>query len=237
MPTFDTAMLRHLAPPTCACAFIPSTVTAFCVVLCASYLVGSVSWAFVIGKLKGVDIRKEGSGNLGATNVTRVLGKPWGVLCFFLDFLKGLLPALAARFLAAPLGLSGGAADCLLLAAVAGALTGHIWSVFLRFKGGKGVATGGGALAAVAPLAVLIAIIIWVVIFKTSRYVSLASIIAVFFLPVAALGLSHLGVWPLSPILLSLLTLASLLSIIKHRSNIVRLLNGTENRFTAEKKA
>lgn len=232
MGFFTIGIIDHTVAMTAATAPVSCVLGVAIATLAASYAFGSIPWSFIIGRLKGVDLRKVGSGNLGATNVTRVLGKPFGVLCFFLDFLKGLLPALAAKLLVAPAaGLSGNTSDVLLIAAVVGAMTGHIWSMFLGFKGGKGVATGAGALAAVDPLAILAALILWVALFKISRYVSLASVVAAVFLPGAAFALSSLGVWPLSPILLALLILACLLTIIKHRSNIARLIDGTENRF------
>ncbi len=228
MPAFATLIAHHLGAVT-----TPQGVAAIaCGTFVVSYLFGSISWSFIIGKLKGVDIRKEGSGNLGATNVTRVLGKPWGVFCFFLDFLKGLLPALAAgRVLAPALGLTGNTADGLLVAAAAGAFCGHLWSAFMGFKGGKGIATGGGALAAASPLAVIASLVLWFTVFKTSRYVSLASVIAASLLPVHAYLLSRIGVWPISPTLVAFFVVSCSLAVVKHHANIVRLINGTENRF------
>ena len=149
-------------------------------VLAGAYLLGSVPFAYLIGRLNGVDIRQHGSGNVGATNVLRVVGKPWGITCFALDFLKGFLPVLGAvLYVRANLG-DIRAADALSpIAACAGAVSGHIWPVWLRFRGGKGMATSVGALLALAPLPVLLGVTAWVAVFKLSRYVSLASIIAV----------------------------------------------------------
>jgi len=201
----------------------------YATVAVAGYICGSISWAVVIGRLKGVDIRKEGSGNPGATNVTRVLGKKWGVLCFFLDFLKGLLPTLAATWLLADVPA---AAVC----AGAAAVVGHMWPIFLGFKGGKGVSTTAGALAALAPLSLLISGALWGVVFKISRYVSLASVLAALALPLSAFALDAAGIYTLPAATVAVLTALSAVSILKHAGNIRRLANGTENKFEKKKK-
>jgi len=201
----------------------------YAIVTIAGYICGSVSWAMVIGRLRGVDIRKEGSGNPGATNVTRVLGKKWGVLCFFLDFLKGLAPTLAAMWI---LSDKPAAAVCAGAASVAG----HMWPVFLKFKGGKGVSTTAGALAALAPLPLLVSGAVWVLVFKLSRYVSLASITAASALPLSAFALDATEITPkLPPATIAVLTALATVSILKHAGNIKRLVNGTENKFGKKK--
>lgn len=206
----------------------------YTLVFVASYLFGSIPWGLIIGKCKGIDIRQHGSGNIGATNVLRTLGKPLGVLCFFLDFLKGLIPVLIAIFL-----LKSGilANDALLAPVLAGfaAFAGHVWSLYLKFKGGKGVATSAGIIAALAPVSLLISGVLWLVVFKTSRYVSLASICASVALPVSAIVLSALRVYELHISVIILLVVIGVLAIIKHRGNIQRLLAGTENRFDSKK--
>jgi len=214
--------------------------------LAGAYLAGSLPFAYLIGKFNGIDIRRHGSGNVGATNVSRVLGKSWGVACFVLDFLKGGLPVLIA-VLVVRAALKGDGEPGRLEAlspvfAAAGAVAGHIWPVFLKFKGGKGMATSIGALLGLAPVPVLAGVLAWLLVFKLSRYVSLASIVAVALMPASAALLVWCG-WPrlsmtvpeiATPVLI-LMTLLAVLVIVKHRSNIVRLLNGTENRF--ERKA
>lgn len=203
------------------------------------YLIGSVNFAVLVAKKHGVDILKEGSGNPGATNVKRVLGKGPGNLVFALDALKGFvgagLPHLLLKFGAevpAPEALR-----ILFLACVAGfvgTLLGHCFSCFLKFKGGKGVASTIGGLLVLLPVPILIGAAIWGLVFALSRYVSLASI---------ALGVSL----PLSCWLLPLFTKLTFgqpefwfaaaiaaFNVWTHRSNIGRLLAGTENRFVKQ---
>ena len=158
-------------------------------VIAASYLIGSIPFGLIIGKLKGKDIRKEGSGNIGATNVTRVIGKGWGKLCFTLDFLKGALPVLIVSYLT-PKALFPFLTDLTPVAwqeyymnqlpdplavlpslAAFAAVSGHIWPIYLKFKGGKGVSTAAGAILALNPLALIGAALVWVITFFASRYV------------------------------------------------------------------
>ena len=154
----------------------------------AAYLIGSIPFGLLIGKLNGKDIRKEGSCNIGATNVTRVVGKWWGKLCFLCDFLKGLLPALLTLWY---LENGGG---WLTAAAAVTAVLGHVFPIYLGFKGGKGVSTAAGAAMALCPLAVVIAGAVWVALFFLSRYVSLASLAAALALPVSAWLLGYFQV-------------------------------------------
>lgn len=196
-------------------------VSSLLLTIVAGYLLGAVSFAVIISRRYGVDILKEGSGNPGATNVKRVLGKKPGNLCFALDALKGVVaagwPLLVYRNeeWAVTLGVLG------LMAAIAG----HSYSVFIGFKGGKGVATTVGGLLAVSPLVILIGALIWLLVFYTTRYVSLASICLGISLPLSAWLFRE----PLVVLLLTLLL--ALILVVRHRSNIVRLLKGTENRF------
>lgn len=191
-----------------------------------AYLVGSVPSGLLIAKTKGKDIRTMGSGNIGATNVLRCLGKPAGITCFALDVLKGFLPA----FVFPMLGKTG--ADFPDIGILFGALAilGHNFPVFLNFKGGKGVATSAGVLFGVAPLAVVIGLAVWVTVFKVSGYVSLGSIIAAIFVVIAGWTLGY------GTITASALTLLGALSIYRHRSNIQRLMKGEENKFERKKK-
>ncbi len=194
----------------------------------AGYLLGSVNIAVLVSRSQGVDILSAGSGNPGATNVKRVLGKKWGNLVFFGDFLKGLLGAGLPVWLG--LGQTPEATAWLGLTGMLTTLLGHCYSVFLGFRGGKGVASTIGGLAGLMPLVVLMALPVWVLVFYWSRMVSLASIVFVLVLP--------LLVWwrgePRAYWVLSFLVL--ILVLVRHRSNIVRILRGEENRFDRKRK-
>lgn len=189
------------------------------------YLIGAIPFGYLVAKAHGVDILKEGSGNPGATNVKRMVGKRAGNAVFLLDFLKG---AVAAGWVLL-LPLEG---DANLVAAIIGlcaAILGHSFSVFLKGRGGKGVATTMGGLIVLMPLAVLIGLVVWVAAFFASRYVSFASILFAVSLPISSYLLD-------SPPLLTYVSLAlAVLIVIRHRSNIQRLLNGTESRFVRQK--
>ena len=187
----------------------------------SEYIVRSIVFVVFIGKFCGVDVRTVGSKNIGATNVTRCVGKRAGQLCFALDFIKGLAPVLVVQYL--------GVGEKVLLMVLVAAVIGHMFPVFLNFKGGKGVSTAAGAIAALAPIPLVAALTVWVVVFLVSRYVSLASITAaavlatVSWVTVLTANLS----WQKA----ALLTVVAALAIFRHRENIVRLMNGTENRF------
>jgi acyl phosphate:glycerol-3-phosphate acyltransferase len=211
-----------------------SEIIIFAAIGIAAYFFGSVPWAFIIGRINGIDIRKHGSGNTGATNVMRVLGRKWGILCFVLDFLKGFLPVIAVKILVSHKFLTSDA-DALVIVAGIAAVAGHIWSVFLGFKGGKGMATGGGVLVGIAPYSFICTGLIWIIVFYSTRYVSAASIIAAAALPVSSFVFSVTGLWKLSaPFQIFLLALA-VVTIVKHHSNIRRLINGTEHKFEKKK--
>jgi len=201
-------------------------------ILLAGYLIGSVPFGFLIGKIYGHDVRKEGSGNIGATNVTRVVGPVPGKVCFALDFLKGLLPvtllriAVARQWLPEP---AGGLGEAVMTLAV---VAGHMFTLFLGFRGGKGVSTAAGAVAAISPGAALGAFLVWLAVFKLSGYVSLGSIIAALALVPLAWAFSYWRMPALPPAMLIFFALLALVAIWKHRSNIRRLVDGTENRFT-----
>ena len=200
------------------------------VIVLSAYLLGSIPWGYLIGRINGVDVRKEGSKNIGATNVTRCVGKKAGKLCFALDFPKGALPVLAAQWAFE----NSVHLQYVVIAALFAAVIGHMFPVFLGFKGGKGVSTAAGAIMALTPFPLLIALVVWVVVFMVSRYVSLASISAAAVLPIVAWVCYLTGFGQelsRSPLVLGFLTLIALLAIMRHRSNIQRLLAGTENRF------
>lgn len=197
---------------------------AFALVL--GYFVGSTPFGLLIGKFNGIDIRRYGSGNIGATNVNRVLGKGWGVFCFAMDLLKGLVPVLL--LIAWTEGEETLRTWTPVLAA-GGAVAGHVWPWWLRFRGGKGVSTTIGAVVGLAPWSVLAALVGWGLIFKLSRYVSLASLGAAVILPLSALIIS---IWAPIPVpTTGLLFLLCVVIVVRHRSNIARLRAGTENRF------
>jgi len=200
--------------------------------LLASYLLGSVPFAFLLGKAHGIDIREHGSGNVGATNLGRALGRRWGIAAFVLDFLKGLSPVLVARGLAGAdrFGLAQAAAH-IELGAGAAAIVGHVFPLWLGFRGGKGVATTFGAMTGLAWIATLAAGALWALVFGATRTVSVASLAAGAALPVAV-WLTHWG-RPLAEFggTLSVASAVAVLIVVRHRSNIVRIVRGEEPRF------
>ncbi len=185
-----------------------------------SYLLGSIPNGLVFGKLLWhVDLREHGSHNIGATNAWRTLGKGPGFLIFLLDFLKGTVSVYLAEVLT-------GIPFVMILAGVL-AIVGHSCSLFLHFKGGKGVATGLGVITMLMPLPSLIVFLVWLAIVKVSGYVSLGSCIAAALVPVLAWAFSY----PLEYTVFGVLAAAFI--IVRHKSNIARLLNGTESKIHA----
>ena len=186
----------------------------------AGYLLGSLSFATMIARRHGVDIFKEGSRNPGATNVKRVLGKAAGNTVFVLDFLKGTAAALIPLLAASP-----DYREVLGILALLAAILGHSFSIFMRFRGGKGVAVTMGGMIALSPVVVLIGIAVWLIAFFSLRYVSLASILFGLSLPISSyfLGASN---W-----VFGFCLLIAVLIVVRHKSNIVRLKKGKENRF------
>ena len=201
-------------------------ILSYAIVAMAAYLLGSIPTGYLSGRAKGIDIRAVGSGNMGATNVFRTLGKTAGVIVLVVDGLKGY--AACAWLCDGALALMKlQTADAELYRIIAGiaAVLGHNFTCWLGFKGGKGIATSAGVYFALAPLAVGIALGAWIIVFALSRYVSIASIAAAVALP-AAVWLTPNG------LTLRIVTTAlGLLAIAKHKSNIERLFNGTEQRF------
>lgn len=191
----------------------------------AAYLMGSIPNGLLLARLKGVDLQKVGSGNIGATNVYRCVGKGWGVAAFVLDAVKGFVPAFVFPRLvdSAPpwLGLACG------IAAVAG----HNWPVWLKFKGGKGVSTSAGMLLGIAPAAVGIGFAVFALVVALTRFVSLGSILAAIAVPAAYLGMYGAG----NRLLAGALVAMGALVVVKHRANIRRLLAGTEPRIAGKK--
>ena len=191
--------------------------TVFLVILFA-YLLGSVPTGFLLGSLAGVDVRKAGSGNVGATNVARVAGKKQGLLTLLGDTAKGFVPV----FLALQLGFGAAATGLVALAA----FSGHLYSIFLKFHGGKGVATALGALLALAPAATLVLVIIFSLVAAASRIVSFASIAAAGLAPVV------ICVFGYPPASTGASLVMALMVIWRHRANIQRLRAGVEPKFT-----
>ncbi|MEN9361722.1 MAG: glycerol-3-phosphate 1-O-acyltransferase PlsY [Verrucomicrobiota bacterium] len=209
--------------------------TLVCILL-GAYLIGAIPFGLIIGKMKGVNIREHGSGNIGATNVLRVLGKPLGITCFVLDFGKGLVPVLLAQELCRRHAQDW--IDWLPLTAVFATVLGHVFSCFVNFKGGKGVATSAGAIMAVAPLPTAIALIVWLLVFRLSGYVSLGSIVAAIALPLCAVFQGRLyGSEKLPLPSLILFAVMAILVIWLHRANIARLRQGTESSFKRKNEA
>lgn len=195
-----------------------------------AYLIGAFPTGYIAGKLGGIDIRKVGSGNPGATNVTRVLGKRFGYPVFVIDFCKGVVPVLLAAAIARQYGLGAFATDVCIAVGGIFSVVGHSYPVWLGFKGGKGVATSLGVIFGISWIAALIALGVWIVMFKTTRYVSVASIIAAIALPVTMMVLLFLQNLR-SPVLVYFSACLTAIVIVRHRSNISRLISGTEPRF------
>lgn len=200
-------------------------------VICAAYLIGSIPFGLLAGKLRGVDIRTRGSGNVGATNAYRTLGPAVGIVVFALDVAKGALPTLLAMNLSrlAP-PLSGPATDTwhsvvLVLTGMA-VIAGHNWSLYLGFQGGKGVATGAGVLLVLFPLFTAVLLIVWIIVVATTRYVSAGSIVISALFPVLVVAFHHGNV-----VYVVFSLAAAAVVLFRHRSNIGRLLAGTEPRI------
>jgi acyl phosphate:glycerol-3-phosphate acyltransferase len=200
-------------------------------VLIGSYLLGSLSSGYLAGRLVGIDIRKAGSGNVGATNVVRVLGKRYGYPVFALDFLKGFGAVKISMLMAPGRPPEWNSPEIFGILAAMSSVLGHLYPPWLKFKGGKGVATSAGALLALTPVATLIGVAIWIIVFWLTRYVSLASIIAAVVLPIVILVVSSQDQNKRKPLVYSSACVAAVV-IWRHRSNLSRLMRGTEPRFT-----
>lgn len=197
-----------------------------------AYLIGSVPFGYIAGRINGIDLREHGSKNIGATNTVRVLGKRWGIPVFALDFLKGFAPLLLMK-----LHLGGDATQfdtCQmgwLLGVLFALVLGHTFTCFLHFKGGKGVATTAGCLFALSPTIGVTALVTWVVFMVLTRYVSLSSMVAGLAMMLAELYVFWYqdGEMSVADMMVTgLLLLIFILVVVKHRSNIVRLCKGTE---------
>ena len=198
----------------------------------AAYLLGSIPTGFLVARLKGIDIRTVGSGNIGATNALRILGKPAGIFVLLMDALKGWLavgPLTLLITLALSLPQGGVVGETSSIVAGIGAILGHNYTCWLGFKGGKGIATSAGVLLALVPWALLIIFLTWIVVFASTRYVSLGSLAASAVLPFAS-WLTHES---LAKVIIT--GAMGALAIYKHKGNIQRLLAGTEPRVGRRK--
>lgn len=201
------------------------------------FLLGSVPFGLLLGKLKGIDIREHGSGNIGATNVFRTLGRKTGIICLILDALKGFLPV----YLAVKLTPDTPAGQTIEVVTALASILGHNYSPWIGFKGGKGIATTAGAIGGIMPpVALGLLILIFIVVTKTTKYVSVGSIATAIALPLLTLwGSYHHGkiaddTWNKPLFIFSLV--AGSLAVWKHRTNIARLRNGTEHKIGQKKK-
>ncbi|MCL5779860.1 membrane protein [Desulforamulus profundi] len=191
-------------------------------VIAAAYLIGSIPFGYLLARFwKGIDIRKYGSGNIGATNVWRTLGKGPGMVVLALDLLKGVTAVLLAKQLENT--------DIAVLGAALAVMAGHSWPLWLGFKGGKIIATGAGAVLAIAPLPLLLAFLVWVTTVALTRYVSLGSILGAISLPL------WMMVFQYHKTTLIFSVLVAAFAVWKHSSNIKRLLNGTEFKIGQKK--
>lgn len=201
----------------------------------AAYVAGATPFGFLVAKSRGIDIRKHGSGNIGATNVLRTLGKPLGVFTLILDVLKGYLPVwLGTLFLKSHVSAELLPVVTVLLGLAT--ILGHNYTFWLNFKGGKGIATSAGALLAIMPLTLLIGLIVWLILFYTTRYVAVASIAAACTIPVAVTIVTLIRDGAINIPFLVLGLLIAFFGVWRHRSNIANLRAGTEHRFTKKEK-
>ncbi len=222
----------------------------FAPAIIGAYLLGSIPFGLLIAKAHGKDLRSIGSGNIGATNVSRALGRKWAYICFVLDVLKGMVPMLATSILVSryeildehpTFSIEYQVMLWLWLATGCAAILGHIFPIYVKFKGGKGVATSFGVALGLWPyytICASFAVAIWVVVVLIWRYVSLASICASISFPLVLIlaiilrpGWNFVTLWPL----LIAATAIPLMVIIRHRENIKRLLGGTENKILQDK--
>ncbi len=202
----------------------------FAAVVLISYLLGSIPAGYLAGRIAGIDIRHAGSGNIGATNVTRVLGKRYGYPVFVVDFLKGLMAVSISIFIEKRVQPVLVPTELLGIVAAISCVVGHSFPVWLSFKGGKGVATSMGALFGLVPFVALIGVAVWVITFEMTRYVSVASMTAALAVPISILILIPLKQTGGAVLLYLSICLAALV-IFRHRSNLSRLVRGTEPRF------
>jgi glycerol-3-phosphate acyltransferase PlsY len=207
-----------------------------------SYLLGSIPFGLLVGLSKGVDVRKEGSGNIGATNVGRLLGKRFFFVVFFLDLLKSLIPMLIASWIVGHIVERDWRLYLLWLSVGFAAILGHMFPVFLKFKGGKGVATSAGMMLGLFPYYTLpggIAIGVFILVFGISRIISLSSMVAACAFPILYLGIGLIDHWPIFRELWPLTVFSFVIAVmivLRHRTNISRLMKGEEKRYVTGKR-
>ena len=201
----------------------------------AAYFLGSLPTGYLVGRARGIDLRKQGSGNIGATNALRVLGKPAGIFVLLVDAAKGALatawlPGVATSVAGSPAGSGAGAGSIWLpIAGGVAAVLGHNYTCWLRFKGGKGIATSAGVLAGLLPAAFFTVLATFGLCLGISRIVSLSSLVAAAVLPFAT------WYWTRQPVLVGFTTILSVFAFVRHRANIARLRAGTEPRIGQRK--
>jgi glycerol-3-phosphate acyltransferase PlsY len=200
-------------------------------VVISSYVLGSIPFGYLAGRLGGIDIRKTGSGNVGATNVVRVLGKRYGYPVFALDVLKGFGAVKISMLMAPGKPADWNSPEIFGILAAISSVLGHLYPPWLKFKGGKGVATSAGALLALTPVATVMCAVFWIIVFGLTRYVSLASVTAAAVLPIVILVVSWKDQNRVKLLIYSSAVVAAVI-IWRHRSNLSRLIRGTEPRFT-----
>ena len=195
-----------------------------------SYLIGSIPAGYLVARCVGIDIRRVGSGNIGATNVLRVLGKPYGYGVFLFDFLKGVGAVRLSILVMNRLHPVHEHTEFVAIAAGVLCVIGHAYPIWLGFKGGKGVATSIGVVFGLMPLAAVVVMIVWLVVFQTTKYVSVASITAAVALPFAVIVIGHLqNTSGMAFVYFSICL--TVVIVWRHRSNLSRLMKGTEQSF------
>jgi glycerol-3-phosphate acyltransferase PlsY len=198
----------------------------FVVAVLGSYLIGAIPFSYLAGKLlKGVDLRAHGSGNLGASNTFRIVGAVPGAIVLLLDILKGFVPVLIAGKLIEPAGVHQ---HWMVLACAFATVLGHMFSIYLKFSGGKGIATSAGAFLAITPYATLGSVAVFAVVFVTRRIMSLATLSGALSLPIFAYLVDKFELWPAHWSYIAVTIVLVIVIFYKHRSNISRLVAGTE---------
>jgi acyl phosphate:glycerol-3-phosphate acyltransferase len=201
----------------------------------ASYLFGGIPYAYIVAKCYGVDLYSIGSGNIGATNVSRALGRKWGIFVFIMDFLKGAIPVAVilplARLFDPEVQEPFGIVDLTRVGAGTFALLGHIYPIYLKFKGGKGVSTGSAVGLMLMPIPGAAGLLGWVIAAAITRYVSFGSLVAITIIIILRFALTPDPFGPSAWLITTFCLVASAFIVIKHRSNIRRLLNGTESKI------
>ncbi|PCJ60893.1 MAG: acyl-phosphate glycerol 3-phosphate acyltransferase [Planctomycetota bacterium] len=201
------------------------------IIILSSYMIGSIPVGYLVCKSKGIDIREVGSGNIGATNVGRALGTKWKIITLFVDAFKGgICVYLTQQYFEKAGGIQQ---DVYPIIAGMSAIAGHNWTIFLKFKGGKGVATSAGAMSCLAPIPLLVGIAAYLIVVKISKYVSLGSMISTFVV-VLCIIFDPYTHWKDQLFLIIYATIIWLLVLLRHKDNIKRLINGEESKIVSK---